>query len=60
MIGGGELYIDLAKMEAIIKWENRMIITKVRSFVEETHFLWKFITSFFYCWFTTPCHNIEQ
>jgi hypothetical protein len=46
VIGGGELKIDLTKMEAIIKWSIPTNITKVRSFVGETQYLWKFIASF--------------
>jgi hypothetical protein len=32
--GGGELNIDLAKMEAIIKWLVFTNVTEVRRFVE--------------------------
>jgi chemotaxis signal transduction protein len=33
VIGGGELKIDLAKIEAILKWPTPTNVTKVRSFV---------------------------
>jgi hypothetical protein len=43
VIGRGELKIDPAKMEAIMKW---LIPTKVRSFVGAARYLRKFIASF--------------
>jgi hypothetical protein len=56
VIGGGELKIYLAKMEAVMKWPVPINFTKVRSFVGETQYLKKFIASFNSS-FTTPCHN---
>jgi hypothetical protein len=46
VFGGGELKIDLAKMEAILKWLVRTNFIKFRSFVGETWYQWKFIASF--------------
>jgi hypothetical protein len=36
VIGGGEVKIDSAKIEAIIKWLVPINVTEVRSFVGET------------------------
>jgi hypothetical protein len=41
-----ELKIDLAKMEAIMKWSAPTIFIEVRIFVRETHYLQNFIASF--------------
>jgi hypothetical protein len=46
VIGGWELKIDPAKMEAIIKWPVPTNVTEVRSFVRETQYLRKFVASF--------------
>jgi hypothetical protein len=46
VISGGELEIDLAKMEAIMKWLIPTNFTEVRSFVGATQYLQKFIASF--------------
>jgi hypothetical protein len=47
VIDGGELKIDPTKMEVIIKWLVPTNVIEVRSFVGETQYLHKFITSFF-------------
>jgi hypothetical protein len=46
VIGGEELKIDPAKMETIMKWPIPTNVTKVRSFVRATQYLWKLIASF--------------
>jgi hypothetical protein len=46
MIGGGEIKIDLVKMEAILKWVVPNNVTKVRSFVGVAQYLLKFRASF--------------
>jgi alpha-tubulin suppressor-like RCC1 family protein len=46
VIGWGELKIDHAKMEAIMKWPIPKNVTEVRSFVRVEKYLQKFITSF--------------
>jgi hypothetical protein len=46
VIGGGELKIDLVKMEAIFKWPIPANVTEFRIFDLETQYLRKFITSF--------------
>jgi hypothetical protein len=46
VIGGSELKIDPAKMEAIMKWPVPTNCTEVKSFIGETQYLWKFIASF--------------
>jgi hypothetical protein len=60
VIGEGKIEINLAKMEAILKWPTPKNVTKVRSFVGVAQYLHKFIASFFSCGFTTPCHNNHQ
>jgi len=46
VIGGGELKIDLAKMEAIMKWLVPINVFKVKSFVGATQYSRKSIASF--------------
>jgi hypothetical protein len=46
VIGGGELKIDLAKMEDIMEWPIPTNVAKVRIFVGETQYLKQFIVSF--------------
>ena len=46
VIGGGELKIDLVKMEAIMKYTVPTNFIKVRSFVGAARYLRKFIASF--------------
>jgi hypothetical protein len=46
VIGEGELKVDPTNMEAIMKWVVPTTIIEFRSFVGETQYLWKFITSF--------------
>jgi len=46
VIGGGELEIDTAKMEAIMKWIAPNNFIEVRSFFGVAQYLWKFIASF--------------
>ena len=46
VIGGGELKIGPAKMEAIIKRLMPTNVSKIRSFVGETQYLRKLIPSF--------------
>eukprot|EP00253_Pinus_taeda_P019492 PITA_19492 len=46
VIGGGQLKIDPANMEAIMKWFVPTNVSIVRSFVAATQYLRKFITSF--------------
>jgi hypothetical protein len=57
VIGGGELKIDLAKMEAIMKWLVPTNVTKVSIFFEASQYLWKFITSFLAV--VAPLHAIK-
>jgi hypothetical protein len=57
MIGGGELKIDLVKMEAIMKYPFPTNITKSRRFVGASQHLWKFITSF--SMVVVPLHAIK-
>ena len=33
IVGGGELKIDLSKLESIIKWPNTHNVTEIRSFL---------------------------
>ena len=46
VIDGGELKIDPANMEAIMKWPVPTNVTEVRSFVGAVQYLRKFIASF--------------
>jgi hypothetical protein len=46
VIDGGELNIDPAMMEAIMKWTIPTNVTEIRSFVGATQYLQKFIASF--------------
>jgi len=56
VIIGGELKIDHAKMEVIMKWPVPTNVTIVRSFVGGGKYLQKFISSFLsLC--TTPRHK---
>jgi hypothetical protein len=43
---GGELKIDLTKMEAILKWPVPTNVTEFRIFVGLAQYLWKIVTSF--------------
>jgi hypothetical protein len=56
VIGGGELKIDPAKMEAIMKWLVPTNVSEVRSFIGVTQYLRKFIASFSVV--ATPLHAI--
>jgi len=56
VISGGELNIDLSKMEAIMKWSMPTNIFEVKSFIGATHYLRKFIASF--PTVKTPLHAI--
>jgi hypothetical protein len=56
VIGGGELKIGLAKMDAIMKWLVPTNIIEVRSFLGATKYLRKFIASF--STVDTPLHVI--
>jgi len=44
--GGGELKIDLAKMDTILKWPIPTNVIEVRIFVGVARYLRKFIASF--------------
>jgi len=46
VIGGGELKIDPAKMDTIMKWLVPTNVYEVRIFVGVPQYLWKFIASF--------------
>jgi hypothetical protein len=46
VIGGGELKIDPAKMEAIMKWPVHTNCIEVNIFVGVAQYLWKFIALF--------------
>ena len=46
VIGGGELKINASKMEAIMKWLVPTNLTDVRSFIQATQYLRKFIALF--------------
>ena len=46
VIGGGEMKIYPAKMEAIIKWAMPTNVSKVRSLIGATQYLRKFIASY--------------
>jgi hypothetical protein len=46
VVGGGVLKVDLAKIEAFLKWPTPTNVTKLRSFVGAIKYLRKFITSF--------------
>jgi hypothetical protein len=46
VIGGGELKIDLAKMEDIMKWLVPTNVIEVRIFLGEAQYFYKFIASF--------------
>jgi hypothetical protein len=56
VIGGGELKIDPAEMEAIMKWPIPTNVTNVCIFVGATQYLRKFITSFLVV--AVPLHAI--
>jgi hypothetical protein len=58
VIGGGELKIDPANMEAIMKWTIPTNFTKVGIFVGETHYFWNFIASFLMV--VSPLHTITS
>ncbi len=46
VIGGGEFKIDIAKMEAVMKWLVPTNVFEIGSFIGETQYLKKFIASF--------------
>ena len=56
VIGGGELNINPSKMEAIMKWLVLTNVYEVSSFIGETKYLKKFITSF--STVEAPLHSI--
>lgn len=56
VIGGVEVKIDLAKMEAIMKWLVPINVYEVRSFIRATQYLGKFIALFLVV--ETPLHTI--
>jgi hypothetical protein len=58
VIGGGEIKIYLANMEAIMKWKIPIDVTEVRSCFGETQYLRKFIASF--STEATPLHAIKN
>lgn len=47
VIGGGELKIDLAKIEAIMKWLMPTNVFEVKRYIGEAQYLREFIVSFF-------------
>jgi hypothetical protein len=56
VIGGGELKIDPANMEVILKWPTPTNVTKVRRFFGVLQYLWTFIA--FFLVVATPFHAI--
>jgi hypothetical protein len=58
VIDGEELKIDLAKMEAIMKWPIPTNVTEVGSFLGATKYLQKFIPSF--SMVVAPLHAITS
>jgi hypothetical protein len=58
VIDGGELKIDLAKMEAIMKWPIPTNVIEVMSFVGASQYLRKFIASFTVA--AAPLHAITS
>jgi hypothetical protein len=58
VIGGGELKIDPAKMEAIMKWPVPINVIEVSSFVGAAQYLRKLIASF--STVVAPLHTITM
>jgi hypothetical protein len=58
VIGGRVHKFHLAKIKAINKWSTRTSVTEVRSFMEETWYVRKFISTFPII--LAPLHVIQQ
>lgn len=57
VIGKGELNIDTAKMEGIMKWMEPTNVSKVHSFVGVAKYMRKFIASFLVV--AVPLHVVK-
>jgi hypothetical protein len=58
VIGGGDLKIDPANMESIMKWKVPTNATEFRSFFGVAKYFWKFIASFSIV--AAPLHAIRM
>ena len=58
VVGNGQLKVDLAKVECIVKWPKPSTVTEVRSFLGAVQYWRKFIANFSYI--ASPLHTLTS
>jgi hypothetical protein len=58
IVGGGEIKIDLSKVEVILNWPKPTNVTELRSFMGETQYWRNFIANF--SLIAAPLHTLTS